>query len=52
MSFPTLQKGVERLIKLGILAEMTGQRRHRLYVAHELLHILSLGTDRTNGEAV
>lgn len=50
MSFPTVQKGVERLVKLGILAEMTGQRRYRLYVAHELLDILARGTERGSRE--
>lgn len=45
MPFPAVQRGVERLMELGILSEMTGQRRNRLYVAHDLLRVL--GTDRT-----
>jgi Fic family protein len=44
MPFPAVQRGVERLAEIGILSEMTGQRRNRLYVAHELLRVL--GTDR------
>lgn len=45
MSYPTVQKGVERLVDLGILSEMTGQQRNRLFVAHDLLNILARGTD-------
>jgi Fic family protein len=44
--FPTVQKGVGRLVELGILTEMTRQRRNRLYVAYELLEILTRGTER------
>jgi Fic family protein len=48
--FPTVQKGVARLVDLKILAEVTGQRRNRLFVAHELLDMLIPGADRSERE--
>jgi Fic family protein len=40
MSFPTVQKGVDHLVKRGILHEVTGRPRHRLYVATELYELI------------
>ncbi len=50
LPFPTVQKGVTRLVDLKILTEVTGQRRHRLFVAHELLAMLIPGADRLERE--
>jgi cell filamentation protein, protein adenylyltransferase len=41
MAYPTLHKGVEYLVDLGILREITGQKRNRLFVAHELFDLLT-----------
>jgi len=41
MPFTTVQKGVDHLVKLGILSEATGRRRNRLFVAHELFDLLT-----------
>ncbi len=35
LPFPAVQKGVARLVDLKILAEVTGQRRNQLFVAHD-----------------
>ena len=43
--FPTVQRGVDYLIEKNILVEITGQRRNRLFVAHEILN--SIMTERT-----
>ena len=43
--FPTIQRGVDYLIGKGKLSEITGQRRNRLFVAHEILNIIM--TERT-----
>jgi hypothetical protein len=40
MTFPTVQKGVEFLVGLGILREATGQQRNRLYVAPEIMAVM------------
>ena len=34
--FPTIQRGVNYLIEKGILREITGRRRNRLFIAHEI----------------
>lgn len=44
-SFPTVQRGVDYLVEKGILREMTGQQRNRLFVADEILNIIM--TERT-----
>ena len=31
------QRSVERLVDLGVLEEVTGQQRNRIYVAREIL---------------
>ena len=45
MPFPTVQRGVDYLIKKGKLREITGQRRNRLFVADEILDAIM--TERT-----
>jgi len=39
-NFPSTQKGVEFWIEKGLLAEITGQRRNRFFVAKELLEAM------------
>ena len=43
--FPTVQRGVNYLIEKGILREITGGRRNRLFAAHEISDIIM--TERT-----
>ena len=43
--FPTVQRGVNYLIEKGILREITGGRRNRLFAAHEICNTIM--TDRT-----
>ena len=43
--FPTIQRGVDYLIEKGIFREITGQRRNRLFVAHEIFNTIM--TERT-----
>lgn len=45
MPFPTVQRGVDYLIEKGILEEMTGRPRNRLFVANEILDTIM--TERT-----
>ena len=45
MAFPTVQRGVDYLIEKGILGEITGGRRNRLFVAHEIFNTIM--TERT-----
>ena len=45
MPFPTVQRGVNYLVEKGILKEITGGRRNRLYVADEILNVVM--TERT-----
>ena len=45
MTFPTVRRGVNYLIGKGILREITGGRRNRLFVADEILNIIM--TERT-----
>ena len=40
LTFPSVMSGIERLIKLGILEEMTGQKRNRLYCARKIINLL------------
>lgn len=40
ITWPTAKASVERLIKLGILKEVSGRKRGRIYCAKELLNIL------------
>jgi len=41
ISYPTASSAIKTLVELGILNEITGQRRNRVYCATELLRILS-----------
>ena len=43
--FPTVQRGVNYLVEKGILREITGGRRNRLFVAAEISYIIM--TERT-----
>jgi len=43
MTWPTAKASVDRLIKLGILKEVSGRKRSRIYCARELLNILAEG---------
>ncbi len=45
MPFPTVQRGVNYLVEKGILEEMTGRPRNRLFVANEILNTIM--TERT-----
>ena len=45
MPFPTVQRGVDYLIEKGILEEMTGRPRNRLFVANGILNTIM--TERT-----
>jgi Fic family protein len=41
ITWPTAKASVERLVKLGILKEVSGRKRNRIYCARELLDILA-----------
>lgn len=41
ITWPTAKASVERLVKLGILEEVSGRKRNRIYCARELLDILA-----------
>ena len=41
MSFPMVKRGVDRLVDLGILSEVTGRQRNRVFVARELFDLLT-----------
>jgi len=43
ITWPTAKASVERLVKLGILKEVSGRKRSRIYCAEKLLNILSEG---------
>jgi Fic family protein len=45
LSFPTVSDGVGRLVQLGMLKEITGRQRGRLYVYSDYLDILKEGTE-------
>ena len=45
MPFPTVQRGVKYLVEKGILGEITGRPRNRLFVANEILNAIM--TERT-----
>jgi Fic family protein len=48
--YPNVKKSVDRLVKLGILHPASGSRRNRIYIAIELLDLLS-GVGRFNLES-
>jgi len=41
VTWPTAKASVEQLIKLGILKEISGRKRNRIYCAKELLNIIA-----------
>ena len=43
ITWPTAKTAVERLVKLGILREVSGRKRGRIYCAEELLNIVAEG---------
>jgi lipoate synthase len=43
VSFPTAAKAVEALVNLGIVRELTGQRRNRVFAYDRYLSVLSEG---------
>jgi Fic family protein len=45
MSYPGAQKNVEKLISLGMLEEITGRQRNRLYIAREVIKVLEEPSD-------
>lgn len=42
VSYPTAKKSVNKLIKLGILKPVGDRERNRLFVAHEILNIITV----------
>jgi Fic family protein len=44
MSFQTAQNHINKLVKAGILREMTGKPKNRIYVADEILRLLDAPT--------
>ncbi len=44
MSIPTVTNGIQRLEKMGILREVTGGQRNRLYMYQDYVDILDEGT--------
>lgn len=45
ISQPTIQKSLDHLVTLGIVREVTGRRRHRIYEYSSYLKILDEGTE-------
>ena len=45
LTFPTATKGIKRLAPLGIVRELTGQRRNRVFAYDRYLAILNEGTE-------
>lgn len=45
ISRPTIQSAINRLVDIGILSELTGKSRNRLYVYEDYLNILKEGTE-------
>ena len=45
LSFPAVSKSVDELAKEGILREITGQRRNRVFAYDRYLNILNEGTE-------
>jgi Fic family protein len=40
VSFPTVQAAIDRLVETGILREVTGRQRNRIYCAEELVRTI------------
>ena len=45
LSYPTASKGVEALERLGIVRELTGRKRNRIYAYRRYIEILSEGAE-------
>ena len=45
LSFPTASTALRRLVDLGLVREVTGRRRNRVFTYHEYLAILNEGTE-------
>jgi len=45
ISFPTASKGMSALVDVGIVHEITGRRRNRVFAYREYLSLLSEGTE-------
>jgi Fic family protein len=45
LSLPTVGKSLEHLIKLGIVRELTGKQRHRVFAYSKYLAVLDQGTE-------
>jgi Fic family protein len=45
LSAPTVTKSIDHMIRLGLLREITGKQRHRLFVCDPYLAILNEGTE-------
>jgi Fic family protein len=45
LSAPTIRKSIGHLVELGVLSEVTGKRRDRMFVYEQYMHTLSQGTD-------
>lgn len=43
VSFESARENVSRLIAAGMLREVSGRLRNRVYVAEEILRVMSLG---------
>lgn len=47
VSFPTVQAAIDRLVEDGLLREVTGRQRNRIYCAEELLRTIEGETPRS-----
>lgn len=45
VSSPTARTGLNNLVKLGIVVEITGKRRDKFYVYKKYLELLEVGTE-------
>jgi len=43
MSFPTVQSALQRLVQLGIVREITGRKRNKMYAYEKALAVLERG---------
>jgi Fic family protein len=50
ISAPTIRKSIDHLVDLGILVEMTGKRRDRVFVYEKYVATLSQGTEPIGSE--
>jgi len=45
LSFPTVGKSLDHLVALGIVSELTGKRRHRVFAYRKYIDVLDRGTE-------